>query len=70
MLDEGLSKGKEHFVSIHEMAVLGKSPAQGILSVPNYMDGTAQKTTQIPTYFREVSRPFHVERSSSKKKLR
>lgn len=28
-----------------EIVVLGKSSAQGILSVSNYMDGTAQKMT-------------------------
>lgn len=41
-LSKGLPKVREHFVSIDEMIVLGKSPAQAILSMPNYMDGTAQ----------------------------
>lgn len=42
---KGLSKLREHFVSIDEMIVLGKSPAQAILSMPSYMDGTAQMTS-------------------------
>lgn len=41
-LSEGLPKFREHFLGIDENAVLRKAPAQAILSMTNYMDGTAQ----------------------------